>query len=97
MLDALAHVLPIFIYILLIGLIIIGIIIGIKLIITMNKVEKVIDNIEGKVNSLNGLFDIIETTSGKIANIYDRVIGFITHIVKKIFIGKKEREDEDYE
>lgn len=95
--DTLSHVLPIFIYILLIGLIIIGIIIGIKLIITMNKVEKVIDNIEGKVNSLNGFFNIIEATSGKITSVYDKVISFITGIVEKVFIGRKEREDEDYE
>ena len=97
MLETLSHVLPIFIYILLIGLIIIGIIIGIKIIITMNKVEKVIDNIEGKVNSLNGLFNIIEVTSGKLTYAYDKVISFITSIVEKVFIKRKEREDEDYE
>ena len=58
--EFLNGVLPIIIYILLIGLLIIGIIIGIKLIITMNKVEKIVNNVEGKVNSLNGLFNIIE-------------------------------------
>lgn len=86
--EMLKEVLPIFIYILLIALLIIGIIIGIKLIITMNKVEKVVDNVEQKINSLNGLFNIIEVTSGKITGVYEKVIDFIGGIIDRLFIGK---------
>ena len=86
--EMLKEVLPIFIYILLIALLIIGIIIGIKLIITMNKVEKVVDNVEQKINSLNGLFNIIEVTSGKITGVYERVIDFVGGIIDRLFIGK---------
>ena len=86
--EMLKEVLPIFICILLIALLIIGIIIGIKIIITMNKVEKVVDNVEQKINSLNGLFNIIEVTSGKITGVYERVIDFVGGIIDKLFIGK---------
>lgn len=91
------QVLPIVIYILLIGLLIIGIIIGIKLIITMNKVERIIDNVENKVNSLNSIFNIIEIASGKITGVYERIIDFISGIIDKLFIGKGNRKEDDYE
>ena len=51
--------LPVIIYILLIILLIVGIILGIKSIITVNKVEKVVDDVSEKVESLNGLFQIV--------------------------------------
>lgn len=86
--EALSQILPIVIYILLIGLLIIGIIIGIKLIITMNKVERIVDNVENKVNSLNSVFNIIEIASGKITGVYERIIDFVSSIIDKLFIGK---------
>jgi uncharacterized protein YoxC len=64
--DFLGQMLPIIIYILLIGLLIIGIIIGIKLIITMNKVEKIVDDVDKKVQSLNGFFNAINFATDKI-------------------------------
>jgi len=93
--DFLSQFLPIIIYILLIGLIIIGIIIGIKLIITMNKVEKLVVNVEEKVNSLNEIFTIIQTTSGKITGVYSKVVEVCTSLVDKIFFRKG--KDNDYE
>lgn len=95
--EFLSQVLPIIVYMLLIVVLVIGIIIGIKLIITMNKVEKVIDNVENKVNSLNGLFSIIESASGKITSVYDRVIDFVSGIVDRIFLTKSNRKEKDYE
>ncbi|MBE6148412.1 MAG: hypothetical protein E7167_02835 [Firmicutes bacterium] len=91
--EVLNQVLPIVIYILLIGLLVIGIIIGIKLIITMNKVEKIIDNVENKVNSLNGVFNIIEMASGKITGVYERIIDIITGVVNKLFLRKGKEDD----
>lgn len=94
--EFLTDFLPIVIYFLLIALIIIGIIIGIKVIITMNKVEDIIDNVETKVNSLNGLFNIVEMASSKISGIYERIADFFIGIVDKLIFKKKERkEDED--
>ena len=93
--ETLGQILPVIIYILLIGLIIICIIIGVKLIITMNKIERVVDDVENKVNSLNGLFDAINTTTNKVTGIYQKVNGFVGNIVDKILIGFKKRKDDD--
>ena len=66
--------LPIIIYVLLIILLIIGIILGIKWIITINKVEKVVDDVNEKVESLNGLFQVVDFTTDKLVSITDDVV-----------------------
>lgn len=97
MVDYLQTMLPIVIYMLLIALIIIGIIIGIKIIITMNKVEKVVDNVQGKISALDSIFNIIELTTGKINGAFERVFDFATRIFDRIFLSRKERNDIDEE
>ena len=59
--------LPIVVYILLIILLIVGIILGIRLLNAMDKVDEVLDNMQRKVNSLNGLFSVIDFTTDKIS------------------------------
>ncbi len=92
--------LPICIYILLIILLVVGIILGVRLINVMNKVDEILENVEGKVNSLNGLFGVIDFTTSKISNFNDRFFDLFTGLISKI--GKRhkardEMEDEDYE
>ena len=58
-------ILPIILYILGSILLVVLIILGIKLIITMNKIEKVVDDVNIKVNKLNNLFNIIVFGKGK--------------------------------
>ena len=72
--------LPIIIYILLIILLVIGIILGIKSIITINKVEKVVDDVNEKVESLNGLFQIVDFTTDKLVSITDKVIDGVSSL-----------------
>lgn len=87
--------LPIIIYILLIIILIIGIILGIKSIITINKVEKVVDDVNEKVESLNGLFQIVDFTTDKLVSITDRVVDGISLLASKVFFKKKKnRKDE---
>lgn len=93
----LSQVLPIIINFLLIALLFIGIIIGIKIIITMNKVERIIDNVENKIKVLDGVFSVLEIASSKITGVYEKVIDFFGNIVDRLFLGKKSGKDEDYE
>ena len=93
--------LPIIIYILLIILLVIGIILGIKSIITIKKVEKVVDDVNEKVESLNGMFQIIDFTTDKIVSLTDKVIDGVSTLASKLFFKKKvkkikkeENEDE---
>jgi len=75
-------------------LLIVLIILGIKLIVTMNKIEGVVDDINKKVTSLDGLFSIIDMTTDKLSLLSDRMINGITLLIKKIFGSKKRKEDE---
>ena len=83
--------LPIIIYILLIILLVIGIILGIKSIITINKVEKVVDDVNEKVESLNGLFQIVDFTTDKLVSITDKVIDGVSSLASRLFFKKKKK------
>ena len=72
-------------------------ILGVKLIITMNKIENVVDDINGKVRSLNGIFSVIDMTTDKLALFSDKTISFITDAIKKLFIKRKEKLEENGE
>ena len=89
--------LPIIIYILLIILLVIGIILGIKSIITINKVEKVVDDVNEKVESLNGLFQIVDFTTDKLVSITDKVIDGVSSLASRLFFKKKKNNEEDEE
>ena len=95
------EILPIILYIL--GSILLGILIvlGIKLINVMNKMEKVVDDINTKVSSLNGVFSIIDATTDKLALLSDRMVDGISLIIRKLFAKKnkksKEKENDDNE
>ena len=86
-------VLQVILYILGSILLIVLIILGIKLIITMNKIENVVDDINVKVNKLNGIFTIIDLTTDKLALFSDKIIDGISTIVRKVFSRKKRKDD----
>lgn len=86
-----AEFLPILLYVLGSILLVVLIILGIKLIITMNKIEIVVDDITKKVKSLDGLFSIIDMTTDKLAMLSDRVVDTVSLFIKKIF---RRKEDE---
>ena len=91
--------LPLVIYILLIILLMVGIILGIKTIITMNKVEKVVDNVNEKVESLNSVFNLIDFTTDKIAAFTDRLVEVAGSVFSKLLFRNKnkKRKKDDYE
>lgn len=87
-------VLQIILYILGSILLTVLIILGIKLIITMNKIENVVDDINVKVNKLNGLFTIIDLTTDKLALFSDKLVEGISSLIRKVFSKKKRKDDE---
>lgn len=86
--------LPIIIYLLLIVILVIGIILGIQSISAMKKVNKVVDDVNDKVESLNGLFSIIDYTTDKISTFSDMLVDGLSGIIAKLFHRKKKKEDE---
>ncbi len=88
--------LPILLYILGIILMVILIILGIKAIQMMDKMDRIMDNIEDKVNSLNGMFAVINKTTDSIDLISSKVVGVVTNTIGRLFRRKK-KEDTYYE
>lgn len=95
MISFLQTFLPIVIYFLLIILLIIGIILGIRSIQTLNKVDKVVEDVNDKVQSLNGFFNIIDFTTDKIVSVTDKVVEGISGLIGHVFKKKHTKNDEE--
>ncbi|MEG0799344.1 MAG: hypothetical protein RR228_00445 [Bacilli bacterium] len=91
--EVLGDVLPILIYLLLAILLVICIIVGIKLINNMVKLEKMIDSIQQKVDSLKGVFDTIDFVTNKVNKLGDTIFDFVSNGIKKIFKNKEKEID----
>ena len=89
------EVLPIILYILGSILLVVLIVLGIKLIITMNKIEVVVDDINKKVKTLDGFFSMIDFTTDKLAMLSDKVVDTVTLFVKRIFRRKGEESNNE--
>lgn len=81
-------------YIALIILIIVLIVLSVKAINTLNKVDKVVDDIHRKSSKLDGLFNVIDTTTDALVGISDTFISFIASGIESIFKRKKVKKDE---
>ncbi len=96
----LSEMLPIIIYFLLIVLLVVAIIVGIKLIFTITKVDELIDDVTEKLSSFDRLFNVINFTTDRFGVISETIISFITSKLKKLVKLKRKktkREDEEYE
>ena len=78
-------------------LLVVLIILGIKLIITMNKIELVVDDINGKVKKLNGLFSIIDVTTDRLAMLSDKVVDGVSLVIRKLFSRNKRKDTDENE
>ena len=84
-------------YTLTVVLLIVLICLGIKLIQTLYKVDKAIDEVQDKVSKLNNLFEIINTSSDTIARVNEYIISSVSHVLGKIFRPLKKRKKDEYE
>ena len=94
--------LTIIIYILLIILIIVARAIGIKLIVTLQKVDELLDDVKAKIKTFDRVFELVDTVNDKVSIVGDTVIGIISGAVKRLIKVKRnknkykfEEEDED--
>lgn len=86
---------PVILYFCLIILVIVATILGIKFIITMNKINNILDNVEGKVNQLNGVFNIVDSVSDAVTNISEKIAGFIYDKIGNLVEKKKGKDDNE--
>ena len=92
----LGTILPIILYIVAIALIVVFIIVGIKLIEVLNRVNKIADNVEDKINTFNGVLSVLKSASDNIASISDTFVASVTSLIAKIF-GKNKKIEEEKE
>lgn len=95
MMIDLTEFLAILLYFGLIVLVIICIVLGINLIKTLKKVDKVIDDVNGKMNKVNGVFDIIDRTTDYASSISDKIISAISSFVGVLLRKKKGNDDDE--
>lgn len=90
--ETLKAIFPVILYGLLIILVIVLIILVIKLIKTLTKVDQVVDDVNGKVKSLNGIFSIIDTTTDALSGFSDKFVNIISSGINALFSLKKKKE-----
>lgn len=71
-----------------IALIIIFIVLGIKVIKFISKMNGVIDDVEKSIQKTNNMFSVIDKIADYTSNISDRLIGGIFNFVSRIFKRK---------
>ncbi len=98
--DAMMEMFPILIGVLVILLLIVLIILVVKLIGTVDKANHILDDIEDKTRSLNGLFHVIDSVTDTLSVFSDSIVSTITSIVGKVIPKRKKKEkkeERDYE
>ena len=90
-----AEILPLVLYFLGSILLVVLIILGVKLIITMNKIEDVVDDINRKVKTLDGFFSMVDFTTDKLAMLSDKVVDTVSSFIKRIFVRKGDESKDE--
>lgn len=93
----LSDVLSVLLYVSLIVLVIVFIVLGIKLIKTLKKVDVVIDDVNDKMEKVDGVFNIIDKTTDYAAGISDKIISGISNFLKMFFTKKKGKKKNEQE
>ncbi len=91
--EELLHYFPIVLYLLGSVLLVVLIILGIKLIHTVDKANVMIDSAYNKIESLNGFFRIVDTITNTFSHVSDSIVTNVTNIIEKI-VHKRKKEKE---
>lgn len=88
-------VFPIILYILGSALLIVLIILVIKCMGTLKKINTVVDDVSEKAGKLDGVFNLVDNTTDAISNISDKVIDFVSGAITGLFTRKKNKKMEE--
>ncbi|MBR4672643.1 MAG: hypothetical protein IKO78_05555 [Bacilli bacterium] len=95
--ELLNDIFPIIIYFLVAVLLFVIIILITKLISTVEKVNILLDDVEGKSQKLNGLFDAIEKVGDTIKSANSKVSGLVAKLVTTVFKQKRKNKKSNKE
>ena len=77
-------------------LLVVLIVLGIKLIGTVSKVDRILDELELKVRSFDKMFSVVDSITDSMAVVSDKIVDSIVYLIIKIFSGSKRKEEENY-
>jgi len=97
--EILQSLLPVILYSLGIVLVIVLIILGLRAIQMVTKINIILDETKDKLDSLNSFFNIMDTINDKMSAITDTMISAVTNMITSIFKRRKNKKEEieDYE
>lgn len=87
--------LPIIVYILLIVLLFILIVLGIKTLNIMNKVEVIVDNITEKIEAITPIFNMLDFAADRFSAITTSAVDGFTRFIGKLINRKGKKEEID--
>jgi len=96
-LETLSTVMPIILYTLTSILVLILIVLSIKIIYTIDKINAIVDDVNKKVKSLNGFFNVIDMITDKVALLSDRTVDFISNLFTKVLSSRKKNNNKGEE
>jgi len=88
-------VLPIILYTLGAILLIVLIVLIIQLIQTTKRVNSIMDDVEKKVKSLDGIFHIIDFVTDKVSSVSDLFVDKVSGLISNLFTKKKKKKKEE--
>ena len=88
-------VLPLLLYFSGFILLVILIILSLRLLKIMNRMDLIIENVDKKVRSLDGIFSLIDFCTDKISNITNKLVDRLTNIVIGVNKNKYNNKDEE--
>ncbi|MBR4262765.1 MAG: hypothetical protein IKQ35_05315 [Bacilli bacterium] len=95
--EVLLQLLTVIIFVLLAVLLVIFIIIGLKLIETIDNTNNILDDLEKKSKSLDGLFETVENVGDSLSVVTDKFVEGALGTIKRLFNRKKNKYEEDFE
>lgn len=93
----LMEVLRIVLYIALIGLSITFMFVGVKLYETIEQGRRILEDMERKSNSLNGIFGAIDLISNSFTSINYKIADVVTNLISGLYNKKRKEEEEEDE
>ena len=73
------------------------IVLVIKLIFTVDRVNKMLDDVEVKVSKLDKMFDIVDVITDNMSLLSDKIVDTVSNLIRKLFNrnGKEEITNEE--
>lgn len=74
-------------------LLVVLIVLGIKLIISIDKVNLILDDVQKKLKTVDNVFNVVDKVADSCALLSDRVVEFLSSFVSKMFIKRKIKKE----